>query len=89
MSRVFAHLAGTIAMLVTVLLWLALLDAGRADRIVDHLAGFRNEYRVVLSAALLAVVLSFVAAVRGSRWWYIAMACSLATLGFFTYALSQ
>jgi len=50
MSRGFAHLAGTTSMLLTMLLWISLLDAGRADRIVDNLAGFRNEYRVVLGA---------------------------------------
>jgi len=49
-------------MLLTTLLWLCLLDASRADRIADNLAGFRNEYRVVLGAGLLAVILSFVAA---------------------------
>jgi len=89
MSRALAHLAGTISMLLMMLLWLGLLDAGRADRIVDNLAGFRNEYRVVLGAGLLAVVLSFVAAIRAARWWYVAVICSLGTLGFFTYALSR
>jgi len=72
-----------------VALWLCPLDAGRADRIVDNLAGFRNEYRVVLGAGLLAVLLSLVAAIRAARWWYVAVMCSLGTLGFFTYALSR
>jgi len=76
-------------MLLMMLLWLGLLDAGRADRVVDNLAGFRNEYRVVLGAGLLAVILSFVAAIRAARWWYVAVICSLGTLGFFTYALSR
>ena len=89
MSRAFAHLAGTISVLLTMLLWLCLLDAGRADRIVDNLAGFRNEYRVVLGAGLLAVILSLVAAIRAARWWYVAVMCSLGTLGFFAYALSR
>jgi len=89
MSRALAHLAGTISMLLMMLLWLGLLDAGRADRVVDNLAGFRNEYRVVLGAGLLAVILSFVAAIRAARWWYVAVICSLGTLGFFTYALSR
>ena len=31
MSRALAHLAGTISMLLTTLLWLCMLDAGRAD----------------------------------------------------------
>jgi len=46
-------------MLLTMRLWLCLLDAGWADRMADNLAGFRNEYRVVLGAGLLAVVLAF------------------------------
>lgn len=89
MSRAFAHLAGTISMLLTMLLWLSLLDAGKADRMVDNLVGFRNEYRVILGAALLAVFLSFVAAIRAAKWWYVAVMCSLGTLGFFIYALSR
>jgi len=89
MPRALAHLAGTISMLLTMLLWLCLLDAGRADRIVDNLAGFRNEYRVVLGAGLLAVLLSLVAAMRAARRWYVAVMCSLGTLGFFIYALSR
>ena len=71
------------------ILWLCLLEPGRADRIVDNLAGFRNEYRVVLGAGLVAVVLSFVAAIRAARWWYVAVLCSLGTLSVFTYALSR
>jgi len=89
MSRAFAHLAGAISMLLTAILWLCLLDPGKADRIVDNLAGFRNEYRVVLGAGLVAVLLSFVAAIRAATWWYVALVCSLGTLGFFTYALSR
>jgi hypothetical protein len=89
MSRAVAHLAGTISMLLTTLLWLCLLEPSRADRIVDNFAGFRNEYRVVLGAGLLAVILSFVAAIRAARWWYVAVLCSLGTLSVFTYALSR
>jgi hypothetical protein len=89
MSRAVAHLAGTISMLLTTLLWLCLLEPSRADRIVDNFAGFRNEYRVVLGAGLLAVILSFVAAIRAARWWYVAVLCSLSTLSVFTYALSR
>jgi len=87
--RAWAHLAGSISMLLTMLLWLSLLDPLKADRIVDSLAGFRNEYRLVLGAGLLAVLLSLVAAVRAARWWYVAVMCSLGMLGFFTYALSR
>lgn len=89
MARAFAHLLGTIAMLLTSLLWLSLLDAGRADRFVDNLAGARNEYMIVLGAGLLAVVLLLVAAIRGAKWWLFGLAFSVATLGFFTYALSR
>jgi hypothetical protein len=76
-------------MLLTSLLWLSLLDAGRADRLVDHLAGAENEYKIVLGTALLAVILAFVAAIRGARWWLLGLAFSVATLGFFTYTLSR
>jgi len=86
MSRALAHLAGVVSMLLTTLLWLCLLEPSRADGIVDNLAGFRNEYRVVLGAGLLAVILSFVAAIRAARWWYAAVLCSLGTLSVFTYA---
>jgi hypothetical protein len=89
MARALAHLAGTIAMLLTMLLWLSLLDAGRADRLVDNLAGFRNEYRVVLGTGLLAVLLSLVAAIRGAKAWYAVVFLALGTLGFFTFALSR
>jgi len=87
MSPALAHVAGTISMPLTTLLWLCLLDAGRADRIADNLAGFQNEYRVVLGAGLLAVVLSFVAAIRAARWWYVAVMNSLGTFAVFTNAL--
>jgi len=89
MARAIANLFGTIAMLLTVLLWLSLLDAGRADRYVDHLAGAHNEYKIVLGTALLAVVLAFVAAIRGAKTWILGLAVSVGTLGFFTYALSR
>jgi hypothetical protein len=56
-------------MLLTSLLWLSLLDAGKADRVVDNLAGAQNEYKIVLGIALLAVALAFVAAIRGAKGW--------------------
>ena len=89
MARVLAHLLGTIAILLTSLLWLSLLDARGADRFVDHLFGAENEYKIVFGTALLAVVLVFVAAIRGARWWLFGLAFSVGTLGFFTYALSR
>ena len=89
MTRAFAHLMGTIAMLLTTLLWLSLLQAGRADRMVDNLVGSQNEYKIVLGVALLAVMLGFVAAIRGAKWWFLGLAFSVGTLGFFTYALSK
>lgn len=89
MPRALAHLSGTIAMLLTGLIWLSLLDAGRADRLVDNLAGAANEYRVVLGAAFLAVILVFIAAIRGARWWFLGLAFPAGTLGFLTYTLSR
>jgi hypothetical protein len=89
MPRALAHLAGTISVLLTAILWLCLLDPGMADRIVDNLAGFRNEYRAVLGAGLFAIFLSFVAVIRATKWWYRGVMFSLGTLGFFTYALSR
>jgi hypothetical protein len=88
MSRQFSHLLGTIGMLMTMLLWLSLLNPPKADRFFDNLAGSEHEYKIVLCIALLSVVLSFIAAVRGSKWWYVGMALSSATLAFFTYTLS-
>ena len=76
-------------MLITSLLWFSLLDARKADRIVNSLAGADNEYKVVLGAGLLAVVLAFVAAIRGAKWWFMGLALSMGTLGFFTYTLSR
>ena len=88
MGRAFAHLLGTIGMLLTVLLWAALLAPHMADRLVDNFAGSQHEYKIVLGAGLLAVVLSFTAAIRGAKWWYVGVALSIGTLGFFTYMLS-
>jgi hypothetical protein len=88
MSRQFSHLLGTIGMLITMLLWLSLLNPPKADRFVDNLAGSQHEYKIVLGAALLSTVFSFIAAIRGSKWWYVGMALSSATLAFFTYTLS-
>jgi hypothetical protein len=75
-------------MLFTVLLWLTLLNPLKADYLVNSLAGPQHEYKIVFGAALLATALAFVAAVRGSKWWYIGMAFSTGTLAFFTYSLS-
>jgi len=66
-------------MLPTSLLWSALLDGRRADRIVDDLAGAQNEYKVVLGTALLAVFLAFVAAIRADRRWFLGFAFSVGT----------
>jgi hypothetical protein len=88
MRRHFSHLLGTIGMLLTMLLWLCLLDPPKADHFVDSLAGSQHEYKLILGAALLSTMFSFVAAVRGSKWWYVGMASSSATLAFFTYTLS-
>jgi len=88
MGRTFSHMLGTVGMLLTMLLWVSLLNPTRADRIVDSLAGPQHEYKIVLGAALLSVVLSFIAATRGSKWWYLGMALSSGTLAFFTYRLA-
>jgi hypothetical protein len=88
MGRQFFHVLGTAGMLLTMLLWLSLLSPRKADHLVNSLAGSQHEYKIVLGAALLSTVLSFVAAIRGSKWWYIGMALSSGTLAFFTYRLS-
>jgi hypothetical protein len=88
MGRQFSHLLGTTGMLLTVLLWLSLLNPPKADHLVNSLAGPQHEYKIVLGAALLSTVLSFIAAIRGSKWWYVGMAFSSGTLAFFTYSLS-
>jgi len=88
MGRYLSHLLGTTGMLLTMLLWLSLLNPPRADRFVDSLAGPLHEYKVVLGTALFATVLVFVAAIRGSKLWYVGVALSSATLAFFAYILS-
>jgi spore maturation protein SpmA len=88
MGRQFSHLLGTTGMLLTMLLWLSLLKPQKADHFVDSLAGSQHEYKIVLGATLLSTVFSFIAAIRGSKWWYVGLAFSSATLAFFTYSLS-
>ena len=88
MGRQFSHLLGTTGALLTVLLWLSLLNPSKADHFIDTLAGAQHEYKIVLGAALLATAIAFVAAVSGSKWWYVGMVFSLGTLAFFTYSLS-
>jgi hypothetical protein len=88
MSRQLSHLLGTAGMLLIALLWLSLLNPPRADRLFNSLAGPQHEYRIILGAALLSTVFSFIAAIRASRWWYIGVALSSGTLAFFTYTLS-
>lgn len=75
-------------MLVTLLLWISLLNPPKADHLANSLAGSQHEYKVVLGAALLSVVLSFIAAGRGSKLWYIGVVLSSGTLAFFIYILS-
>lgn len=50
--------------------------------------GPQHEYKIVLGAGLLATAFAFVAAIRGSKWRYVGVALSSATLAFFTYSLS-
>ena len=70
-------------MLLVMLLWLSLLNPTRADRLVNSLAGSQHEYKIVLGAALLSVVLSFIAAIRGSKWWYRGGGFVVGNLGIF------
>ena len=79
---------GTAGMLLTALLWLSLLNPRKADHLVDSLAGAQHEYMIVLGAAVLSTLLTLIAAIRGSKWWYIGMALSSGTLAFFTHTLS-
>ena len=88
MGRQFSHVLGTAGMLLTMLLWLSLLNPPKADHLVDSFAGPQHEYKIVLGAALLSTALSFIAAIRGSKWWYIGIALSSGTLAFFVYTLS-
>jgi hypothetical protein len=88
MGRPFSHLLGTVGMLLTMLLWLSLINPPKADHLVDSLAGSQHEYKIVLGAAPLSIVFSFIAAIRGSKWWYVGVALSSGTLAFFTYSLS-
>lgn len=88
MGRQVSHLLGAAGMLLTMLLWVSLLNPARADRLANSLAGAQHEYKIVLGAALLATLLTFVAAVRGSKWWYIGVVLASGTLAFFTYKLS-
>jgi len=88
MTRLIAHLLGAAAMVVVGLMWLSLLDARMADRVVDGLFGAQNEYKVVLGAGMVATVMAFIAALRGTKRWLVGVALALATLGFFTFALS-
>lgn len=88
MGRSLSHLLGAAGLLLTMLLWLSLLNPSKADHFVDSLGGPQHEYKIVLGAALLSTGFSFIAAIRGSKWWYIGMALSSGTLAFFTYHLS-
>ena len=88
MGRQLSHLMGTTGIIVILLLWLSVLNPARADRFVNGLAGAQHEYKIVLGGGLLATALLFVAAVRGSRWWYLGVALSSGTLAFFTISLS-
>jgi len=88
MGRQLSHLLGAAGMLLTMLLWLSLLNPQRADGLANSLAGSPHEYKIVLGAALLSTIFSFIGAIRASKWWYIGVALSTGTLAFFTYSLS-
>jgi hypothetical protein len=88
MGRHLSHLMGAVGMIVILGLWLSLLHPAGADRFVNRLAGAQHEYKIVLGASLAATGLTFTAAVRGSRWWYLGVALSSGTLALFTIRLS-
>jgi len=88
MGRPFSHLLGTLGLLLVMLLWLSLLNPSGADHLANRLAGSQHEYKIVLGAALLSIVFSFIAAIRGSKWWYAGVALSSGTLAVFVYSLS-
>jgi hypothetical protein len=79
----FSHLLGTVGMLLVVLLWLSLLNPPRADHLANSLAGSQHEYKIVLGAALLSIVFSFIAAIRGSKWWYAGAGSVVGNVGVF------
>ncbi len=88
MGRQLSHLMGTVGIIAILGLWLCLLHPAGADRFVNHLAGAQHEYKIVLGIGLVATGLTFSAAVRGSKWWYLGVALSSGTLAFFTIRLS-
>ena len=73
--------------MLTAALWLSLLNARAADRYIDSLAGAQHEYKIVLGAGLLANMLTFLAALRGSKWWHLGVALASGTLAFFVVSL--
>lgn len=88
MGRQLPHPMGAVGIIAILGLWLCLLHPAGADRFVNHLAGAQHEYKIVFGVGLVAMVLTFTAAVRGSRWWYLGVALSSGTLAFFTIKLS-
>jgi hypothetical protein len=66
MGRQLSHLLG--AMLLSMVLWLSLLNPSRADHFVDSLAGPQHEYKIVLGAALLATNSRYVKCHRDAPW---------------------
>jgi hypothetical protein len=88
MGRQLLHLMGTAGVLVSLMLWLCLLNPSKADRFVNSLAGREHEYLIVLGGALLATGATFLAAIRASAWWYLGVALSSGTLAFFAIRLS-
>jgi hypothetical protein len=79
---------GAVGMIMILGLWLSLLHPAGADRFVDNLAGAQHEYKIVFGAGLVATLMTFTAAVRSSKWWYLGVALSSGTLAFFTIELS-
>jgi hypothetical protein len=74
MGRQFSHLLGTIGMLLTMLLWLSLLNPPKADHLVDNLAGPSTNTRSSWPPHL-STLFSFIAAIRSSKWWHVVVLC--------------
>ncbi len=89
MGRHLSHLMGAVGMIVILGLWLISCSTRQElTAFVNRLAGAQHEYKIVLGASLAATGLTFTAAVRGSRWWYLGVALSSGTLALFTIRLS-
>ena len=86
-ARPLSHGLGIIGLMLILALWFSLLNPRAADRYIDSLAGSEHEYKIVLGAGLVANLLTFLAAIRASKWWYLGVALASGTLAFFVVSL--